>query len=98
MRKRIHGKQSVPANIFLFPRKGSEVTDAFSGRTATRKPRSAVSPDSQILEHPSHSRTLYTSRPMDQSNFIRNGKEPACTASGPAAASTKTTFRLQDWR
>jgi len=90
MRKRIHGKQSVPANILysperamklpthvpVFPRCTEQLTIAADTKSrpcrdiqlkADSHPNSRAT---QLLDGTCHSRTLYTSKALDQSNFI----------------------------
>jgi hypothetical protein len=91
MRKRIHGKQSVPANILYSPERAMKFPTLVpiilrytnllnippgsrsrpsrghqhKSRALTRFPRAT-----HIREGTGYSRTLYTSKAMDQSNFI----------------------------
>jgi hypothetical protein len=90
MRKRIHGKQSVPANILFSPERAMKfptlvpvflrctkplifIPAGFTAHPA--RPAQVQSPRqtcraTQILAGSGISRTLYTSKALDQSNFI----------------------------
>jgi len=88
VRKRIHGKQSVPANILFSPVRAKKLptlvpvvlrrtnTAAFhlagslSKLRANKQSPHRISCVTFIHEGTSHSRTLYTSKALDQSNFI----------------------------
>jgi hypothetical protein len=70
-----------PREYFVFPREGNEVSYACSGRptmhkkaivilAGSTKSTQPISRTIQNLEGTRHSRTLYTSKALDQSNII----------------------------
>jgi len=81
MRKRIHGKQSIPANILYSPERAVKLPTlvpvvlrrtktAIINMAGSKTSPHMASRATHIPEGTRHSRTLYTSKALDQSNFI----------------------------
>ena len=70
MRKRIHGKQSIPANILYSPERAMKLPTLAPVVPRCTKPPSLFPAPPTSTKAQGHSRTLYTSKALDQSNFI----------------------------
>jgi hypothetical protein len=104
MRKRVHGKLSIPAIILYSPERAVKfpILTLALIPFASQVPEPAALPIYRIYPiHACHSRTLYTSIVPEQSNIIfknesRERMTPILKRMNPASRAD-LTFRLQDW-
>src|ERR1700680_1928365 len=104
MRKRVHGRQSIPAIILCSPERAVKfliLTLAFVSLASqiSRLPALPIYSDYPIRA--GYSRTLYTSIVPEQSNIIfknesREKPTPILPTARPESRAA-VTFRLQDW-
>jgi hypothetical protein len=104
MRKRVHGKQSIPAIILYSPERAVKfpILTLALIPSASQVSGPPALPIYRIYPiHAGHSRTLYTSIVPEQSNIIfkdesRERMTPILQRMNPGSRAD-LTFRLQDW-
>jgi hypothetical protein len=104
MRKRVHGKQSIPAIILYSPERAVKfpILTLALIPSASQVPESPALPIYRIYPiHAGYRRTLYTSNVPEQSNIIfkdesRERLTLMLQRANPASRAD-LTFRLQDW-